>query len=421
MLLRTLLRTSSASVGLPLVVLFVLAALGDDLTSSVTDHYWPSVTGSASFALAFISTGCAALGAWEGARLKKGRVFTQTTVRSPLAITVPVLAPVVATGMVGMLAALLVAANAADVGLGLPDIGVLTVELLLLSANTLAGYLIGRRWSAVISVPVTVVAAFIANAYPVSWDIMWPRHLVGGGLDNCCAVDQVLDTRGVWSAAVFALALSLAAALVIQLQASRLALTAAVVLVAIGTGAGALFARDLSADPVRDRADTELVCKKGAAARLCLWPEVRDSDTVRSEAQKVLGRLQDAGVATPSAFTMAARPRQDEAKLAILPGDGAAYVPAGVVAGLVPEPPACAADDDYPAGAASEPVAAWLLLTAGSPAEMVRTMVAPEAAALAEKVAQQPRATQLSWYERNFEAMGTCTGKPLLSLAKETS
>lgn len=420
MLLRTILRTSSASVGLPLAVLFVLAALGDDLTSWVTQNYWPSVTGNATFALAFISTGCAALGAWEGARLKKGQVFTQTTVRSPFAITVPVLAPVIIAGIVGMLAALVLTASAADVGPGLPDISVLAAELLLLTANTLVGYLIGRRWSAVISVPVTLVTAFIANAYPVSWDMMWPRHLVGGGLHNCCALDQVLDDNAVWSATFFALALSLAAALIIQLHSSRRALIAATAMVALGISAGAFFARDLSADPVRARPTAELVCEQGVAARVCLWPEVRNSETVREEAQKVLQRLADAGVAVPAVFTMAPQPGTNEAKLAILPGDDASHIVAGLVAGLIPEPPTCAAEHGYPAGAAREPVAAWLLLTAGSPADTVAAMVPPEAAALAQRIAQQPQATQLSWYERNVGAMRSCTAKPLLSSPKET-
>jgi hypothetical protein len=421
MLLRTLLRTSSASVGLPLVVIFVLVALGDDLTSWVTDHYWPSATGSATFALAFISTGCAGLGAWEGARLHRGRVFSQTSVRSPLEITVPILAPIVITGLIGMLVALLLTANAAGISAGMPDLGVLIVEILLLTANTLGGFLIGRRWAAVISVPLTLVTAFIANAYPVSWDTMWPRHLVGGGLHNCCAVDQVLDTRAVWSAAVFGLALSLAAAYLIQAQASRSAIAAAVALVAVGTGAGAFLAQDLSADPVRARSTSSLDCKDEEAARLCLWPEVRQPGTVRSETQKVLARLGEAGVPFPSTFTMASQPQRDEAKLAILPNATAADIPSGVVAGLMPPPPACAADHDYPAGAAAESMAAWLLLTAGSAADTVRAQVPPEAFAVAQKVRHQPRQAQLAWYQGNVEAMSTCTKSPLLDVAKGAS
>ena len=421
MLLRTLLRTSSASVGLPLFVIFVLVALGDDLTSFVTDNYWPSATGSATFALAFISTGCAGLGAWEGARLQRGRVFSQISVRSPLEIIAPRLTPVIIAGLIGMLVALIVTANAAGVSTGMPDLGVLIIEALLLTANTLGGFVIGGRWSAVISVPLTIVAAFVANAYPISWDIMWPRHLVGGGLHNCCAVDEVLDTRAVWSAALFALALSVAAAYIIQAQASRRAISAAVAIVAVGTAAGGLLAQGLSADPVQARNTSALDCESNEAGRVCLWPEVRQSDRVRSETWKVLARLAGAGIPLPSTFTMAGRPTQGEAKLAIPPNATPADIPSGVVSGLMPPPPACAVDHEYPAGAATEPMAAWLLLTAGSPVDTVRAQVPQEAAAVAEKVKHESRQAQLAWYQGNIEAMRTCTEHPLSDVPKGAS
>ncbi|MFC4611516.1 hypothetical protein ACFO9E_27550 [Streptomyces maoxianensis] len=421
MLLRTLLRTNSALIGLPLAVVFVTTALGDDLTSWVTGNYWPSVTGNATFALAFLSTGCAALGAWEGAQLDKGQVLAHTPVRSPLAISLPLLVPVIITGLVGTVVALVLTASAADVDWGLPDLSVLAAQLLLLTGNTLVGFLVGRRWTAVISVPGTLITAFIANAYPVSWDIMWPRHLVGGGLHNCCAVDQILDRNAVWSATLFALALSVAAAVIIQKPGSRRVLGVALLVVMLGIGAGGFFARDLSADPVRARPTASLVCEQGTAARVCLWPEVRNGETIRKETQKVLQRLTAAGVSVSPSFTMAAEPRAGEAKLAVLPGDDANQVAAGVVAGLMPAVPACAADHNYPAGAAREPVAAWLLLTSGTPADTVAAMVPPEAAQLAQQVARQPRSTQLSWYKHNAQAMHSCTTEPLLSAPRETT
>ncbi|MFC7310569.1 hypothetical protein ACFQVC_40950 [Streptomyces monticola] len=421
MLLRALLRSSSALVGLPLVVVFVLLALQDDLTKFVTANYWPSAIDTATFALPFLATACAALGAWEGARLDRGQVLKQTAVRTPLGITLPLLVPVVATGMIGLLTAGILTAAASGASPSLTGTSVLLVAFLLFSANALIGYLVGRRWPAVVSVPVALVGAFIANAYPVSWEILWIRHLVGGGLRNCCAVDQVLDPRALWSAATFALALITAAVITIQFPRNPKSWAIAPLVALVGIAAGSYFAQDLGPDPVRDRPRTALVCENGASVRTCLWPEVQDPAALRKEVQTAVTRLRAAGVTVPSTLTMAARPAGGEAKLGVLTDDTPDHVPAGVASGLLPEYPACASDGPYPAAAALEPVAAWLMLTAGAPRETVSAQVAPEAAALALKVKDQPQKVQRGWYATNTRAMQSCTAKPTLVIGKETT
>lgn len=181
MLLRTLLRTSAALYVIPFLILFVMTAIARDLTAWTTAGYWPSATGSSLHSLPFICTIAAGLGAWEGARLAQGRVFGQTAARSRLSITAPVLAPVVVGALLTSLAALLLSADAAGVGAGLPDLQMLLVVFLMVVMNTLLGFCAGLRWRAVISVPVVLVGAFFLNAYPVSWSILWIRHLIGEG------------------------------------------------------------------------------------------------------------------------------------------------------------------------------------------------------------------------------------------------
>ncbi|MFJ3900365.1 hypothetical protein [Streptomyces sp. NPDC090025] len=190
MLLRTVLRSSSATVLLPLLVGFVFLALGDDLSAWVTPHYWASATGGAAFALPFVAAACAASAAWEGARLAKGRVFDQAPVRGPLGITIPVLVPVAAMGVLGILVALFTAATAADVPLGLPHFGILAVATAVLVANTLAGSIVGLVMPGVLAAPLALIGSFFMNAYPASWGVFWLRHLVGGGLSSCCAVTR---------------------------------------------------------------------------------------------------------------------------------------------------------------------------------------------------------------------------------------
>ncbi|WP_405600770.1 hypothetical protein OG741_23030 [Streptomyces sp. NBC_01410] len=414
MLLRTLMRSSAATYVVPFLVVFVLVALGNDLTAWTTDHYWPSATANSTYAQPFIFTTCAALGAWEGARLTRGRVFKQASARSALGITAPILAPVVAGGVIAALVALFLSVGSADLGLGMPDVRVLGVELLLLIANTLVGHCIGRRWPAVISVPVVLVGAFICNAYPVAWSVLWVRHLVGAGLRNCCAVDQIMDPRALWSAAAFAVSLALACAVLINYRTSRQAVIVALALVMAGAGTAASAAYGLNADPVIARPTAGLICRGQGGVDVCLWPEVRDADMIRSETGKVIKALATAGVPTPAGFTMAASPAPGEAKLGVLPNAQAQDIPVGVVSGMMPSPPACASTGPYPAGAARAPVAAWLLLTAGSSAETVTQQTGPMAAAVAQKVRQLPQATQLTWYQVNTRAMTTCTTKPQL-------
>ncbi|TLQ42048.1 DUF7224 domain-containing protein [Streptomyces marianii] len=416
-LLRTTLRSSAATYVMPFLLGFVLVALGDDLSAWVTPHYWPSATGSSTFALPFVSAACAATAAWEGARLHRGAVFDQAPVRSPLAITVPVLLPVAVMGTLGMVTALLLSASAADTGWGIPDLGVILISLTVITANTLAGYLIGRTMSGVLAAPLALIAGFFLNAHPSSWSIYWLRHLVGGGLDSCCAADTVLDDRALWSAAVFTVAVCLAATLTIQRQGHVPALAAAVVLAASGFGLAAYIARDLGPEPVQARDTSALVCE-GQQPRICLWPEVDDQPLVHREAAKSVDRLRKAGVSMPATLTMAQHPSPGTAKLGIPTNPRLADIPSGVASGLLPEPPTCALNGEpYPAAEAAGPVAAWLYATAGEPSDVVAGRFGPEEARLATAVMKQPRPAQLDWYERNRKALQSCSTPPQLAIA----
>ncbi|MEU5977842.1 hypothetical protein [Streptomyces sp. NPDC047315] len=415
MRLRALLRSSAATYVTPFLLVFVLGAIGNDITLGTTPNYWPSVTGTSTYALPFISTICAGLGAWEGARLTRGRVFTQTSVRSAVGITAPVLAPVVIGGMLVALAALLLSASSAGVGAGLPELRMLLVVLLLIMTNTFVGYCIGRRWTAVLSVPAVLIAAFIANAYPVSWEPLWIRHLVGGGLRNCCSVDNSFDDRALWSAVAFTVPVILACVIMMGRRTSVATLLMSAVLITAGAGLGTGIASSLSAEPTVDRSTDELNCTAQSGITVCLWPEMEHGTEVRAETANVVNKLHAAGLSTDPVFTMAARPKDGETKLGLLPDDKAVRVPLGVVSGLVPDLPACAAKEEYPGALAVAPVSAWLLLTAGVPANTASRHVIPGALALATTVRKQPPAAQIDWYEKNTKAISSCSTKPQLA------
>ncbi|MBT2455728.1 hypothetical protein [Streptomyces sp. ISL-86] len=412
MLLRTLLRSSAAVYVIPLLILFIMTAIGRDLTAWTTAGYWPSATGSSLHSLPFISTISAGLAAWEGARLTQGKVFGQTAARSPLAITTPVLAPVVLGGLLTSLTALLLSANAAGVGAGLPDLAMLLTVALMITMNTLLGFCAGMRWRAVISVPVALVGAFFLNAYPVSWSIVWLRHLIGGGMADCCAVDQVLDTRALWPVALFAGGLILACLIGITYRTSSRTIAAMTGSVIIGVGLAVATAIPIPVTPVADRPTGELVCEKASDTTVCLWPEVSSTDKIRPSVAAVRQKLADAGIETSDRFTMAATPKQGEAKLGIGTKPRGADVVAGVALSLMPALPACAQNGPYPAAPAQPPTAAWLLLTAGMPAEALSGRFDPATVELANRIRTLPREEQNAWYQFNNQAMQGCSTTP---------
>ncbi|MEV6976771.1 hypothetical protein [Kitasatospora sp. NPDC093806] len=419
MLLRTVLRVSAGTRALPFLLGFVLLALGDELTAWVTPAYGLAAAGHASLALPFAGAACAAAGAWEGGRLHRGRVFNRSPVRSPLAITTPVLVPVAVMGGLGMAAALAAAALAGGTAAGVPQPGVLAVWAGLLLANTLVGSVVGRVLAPVVAVPLALVSSFVLNAYPAAFDTFWLRHLVGGGLSDCCAVDQVLDGRAVAASLAFSGAVCLAAALVIRRRGTPLVLAAALALTAGGIVLGGWLARDLGPEPVRVRSADALVCDRGRP-QVCLWPELGGarSGLVRAEVRRVADALTAHGVPVPATFTMAARPGPGEAKLGV-PTDARAWeVPPAVVGGLLPRTPDCARrGDPYPAAAAAGTATAWLTARASPdgttlPATGTGGRFTEADTTRAQQLLRLPAERQLDWYRGTVAALARCDTPP---------
>ncbi|MED7948329.1 DUF7224 domain-containing protein [Streptomyces sp. BE303] len=418
MLLRTVLRVSAGTRVLPFLLGFVLVALGDDLTAWITPAYGLAAAGHASLALPFAGAACAAAGAWEGGRLHRGRVFDRSPVRSPLTITAPLLLPVAVMGGLGMVTALGTTAAAGGTVTGVPQPGVLAVWAGLLLADTLIGSVVGRVLAPVVAVPLALVSSFVLNAYPASFDTYWLRHLVGGGLADCCAVDQVLDGRAVASSLVFSAAVCSAAVLLIRQRGAPIALAAALAVTAAGIGLAAHLARDLGPEPVRTRSAAALVCDHGRP-RVCLWPELgaARSTMVRAETRRLAGTLAGHGVPVPEAFTMAGRPGPGEAKLGVPTDARVQDVAPAVVGGLLPRVPDCALHGGpYPAGAAAGTAAAWLAARAGPDGSTVPPSSGGRFddadTARAAQLLRLPREAQLDWYRRAVEALGRCGAPP---------
>lgn len=417
MRLRTLLRSSSAVVMLPLLLAYVYLLLGEALTAFITPGYGPSAIGNATFALPAAAAACAAGGAWESARVRRGRVLDQAPARSALAIVLPLLVPVRVMGLLGMGLALVLTSNAAGALPALSHTGMLLAYGLLLAAFTLAGHLLGRVLPGIAAAPVALVAGFCLTAFPGSFDTAWLRHLVAGGYDSCCSAGMVIDPKAVWAPLILAAGVCAAALVCIQQagkRARRLAIAGAT---AIATTALAVWtATGMSYDPIvaRDRGD--VVCDTGGRPKICVWPETPNRQEISRLTRGYVARLEQAGLEVPA--TLTAVPLPGEAPFGVKGTLHSQDIPAHLANILLPRLPDCArTSGKYPAFPARGPLSAWLTAIAtGAAPQPAPGRFSPDDAALAQKVLQQPRETQRAWYDTNRQALTGCDALPRLEL-----
>ncbi|MFK0049995.1 hypothetical protein ACIQU4_38990 [Streptomyces sp. NPDC090741] len=413
MLTRTLIRSSSATVMFFLLAGFVALLLNDSLTSFVTRGYGPDALGKAAMALPFAAAACAGSAAWEAARLKRGRVFDQAPVRGRLGIALSLLLPVWLMGLAGMGVALVISSTAVDAVPPLSHLGMIIAFALLLAANVLGGYLLGSALPALAAAPLGLVAGFFLMAFPASWESSWPRQLVAGGFGSCCSVGSVISPKAVWVAVIFAAALC-AAALALIHRASLPTAVLALVLVAASAAVVIPLARPLGYNPVVARDTSELVCNAQGEPRICLWPESADDTTVIRQTRTYAGRMKEAGLPVPARLTQNRSPKPGETAFGINANPRPEDLAANLANAVLPPVPACArATGKFAGYPARAPLMAWLMSIASqSPPQPGR--FTPDEAALAQKVLQQPRETQLAWYERNRQALTACDQPPRL-------
>ncbi|NXY97096.1 hypothetical protein HYE82_22480 [Streptomyces sp. BR123] len=411
MRLRTLLRTSSATALLPFLLLHVVVLLGDAMASSVLPGHGPSVVGPVELALAPAAAACAAAGAWEAARLRRGRVPDQAPVRSPLTLALTVLLPVWGMGLAGLAAALIVTSRAAGALPAPSHTGMLAAYAAVLAAASLLGHLLGRVLPGLAAAPVAMVVGFCLVGFPVSFETPWPRHLVARAYESCCHPGQVIDPAAVWAPLLLATGLCLAAALVIHpfLKAARLL---AVALAAAAAAVAVWLVHGLDHNPVLARDPSDLVCDTRGRPTVCLWPETPDRGRAVDLVRSHTARLTAAGV--PVADTLSAAPRPGASEFG---GKGIvsdADIPLRLASTLMPPVPACArTTGQYPATQDRQTLHAWLTATAtGTPPVPVPHRYTAQDIDLVRQVLAQPPAVQLAWYEQYRKALAGCTDRP---------
>ncbi|MCX5192379.1 hypothetical protein OOK31_00495 [Streptomyces sp. NBC_00249] len=413
MRIATLLRSSSAGLMLVFLAGYVLLLLSEPITMGTVPGYGPSVLGNASYTIPFAAAACAASGAWESARLRRGNVFGQAPSRSRLAIALPLLVPVWAMGVVGMLIAVAVAVSAAGTFPPFSHLGMFVVYALLMAAATLAGYLLGGRLPHLAAAPLAMIAGFCLTAFPGSWDTPWPRHLVAGAYDSCCSVGSVIDPVAVWAPLLFAGGIITACLLAIA-RAGRWKSLAVLVAASV---ASVFLVVDMDYDPVADRNPDALVCDTAGVPEVCLWPETPGRTRVTATTRTYSGRLKDAGLPMVSSLTQNRELKPGQAGFG---GKGQVReqdITANLANTLLPPIPECARiSHKYPAYPARGPLTAWLtaIATQAAPAP-VQGRVSPDDAKLAQKVLTLPSERQRAWYEANRAALTGCDQKPALN------
>lgn len=399
MLLRTALRCGPAGWAALVLIPALLFLAGEDVSDQ---HIWESAGAGAVTQLGFITTVCGGCAAWEGARVRRGRVLEWAPVRGGLRIALDRLWP---TLLLGLLAEIVVQARftaPAWDSPGSPDPGLITVWLVAVAAHTATGYVVGFRLPRSAGVAVMLVGGFFWGFWPAALgEPSWLRHLNGQGELDCCTIDQELSVRSTAATLTFYTGVILAIAVSAVFRDRILHRVVTAVVLVAGLGVSVLLAVPLGFEGSQPRDKALRHC---ADSGICLWPEQEPERAgLERTVDRVRARLKPVGVTLPRHLTFSdIRPGQE----ALLEETATSVLPEDVV-------PCEEGDDMQGRREDSHTVLyVWLSLTAGTGAGTFTDRMPEEAVDLAEKVRSLPPASQKDWYEQNVRATRDCRTKP---------
>ncbi|MFE2040352.1 hypothetical protein ACFXAZ_05335 [Streptomyces sp. NPDC059477] len=400
---RTVLRVSIAPrIGIPLILWLLLYS--GNVTELVTRGYWPSIAAQTTSLLVWTAPAVAACGAWEGLRLRRSQVLQQAPARTFGTVSLTALAPTLVVGTLAVVLALGLLLPQAE---GVPDrisTAVLALELLVITAHTAVGYVIGLSLPRLLAVPTALVGSFVWMAYPASMDVFWVRQLNATNLAECCALDQVPEPRSILAPLLVSVGLIVAAWLATT---SRWGprITAPVVL-AVMVATAAWVVRPLGYSAAESRSPALRTCSS-TQPRVCLWPEQRRAATdVVEWATDARTRLAAFGVATaPELSPRASTPSSNDVRALV------------ALSALPQDIPKCAESGQWPGAVAAGPLSVWLTVTAGADVRIVASRYAPEDVETATRVREQPDPVQAAWFQRNAETVTGCDLQPDLDPA----
>lgn len=396
----TVLRVSIAPrIGL-LLILWLLA-YRDSITGLVTRGYWDSVAGQSSSLLVWTAPAVAACGAWEGMRVRQARTLQGAPARTFTGVSLAVLSP---TLVLGVLAVTLSLGMLLPQAAGSPNgttAAILALELLVVAAHTVVGYVLGLTLPRLLAVPAALVGSFVWMAYPAAMNVFWVRQLNGTNLAECCQLDQVAAPRSIVAPALVSIGL-LAAARLVTVRGRRLRSLAPVVLT-VAVAVSAWIVHPLGYSAAESRSTAARTCS-ATHPQVCLWPEQRDgAEDITTWATDAHKRLTAAGVTTTARLApRSTTPTSDDVRALL------------ALSALPKDIPACAQTGEWPGSRAYGPLSAWLTITAGADPRTVASRYAPPEVDVAKRVLEQTPHDQRVWFQQNVETLTRCDKQPIL-------
>ena len=208
--LRTVLRASPAIwLAIPICI---LAGLYMNFVYP-SDGYAVAASAAGTETLPFLAGFVTATAAWEGSRLRRGRVWAAPSVRSRLAIGSWAILPAVLVGVLAVTVAIVVQLLRSNAGL--PDVRFIAISALDFAAYGALGLALGLLLPFAVAGPLGIVLPFLWLAFVPAMEPLWMRHLTGMFRD-CCSIDQDLDLQAVLASGIVDAGIIASAALLLS-------------------------------------------------------------------------------------------------------------------------------------------------------------------------------------------------------------
>ncbi len=239
------------------------------------DRYALAASASGSAALPFVAAYVSAAAAWEGARLRRGRIWGGPWRRSMISVVARPIGVPVGFGLLTVLAAIAFQLVRSDANA--PDVRIVIVALADLLAWAVLGFALGVRLPLAAATPVALLLPYLWLGFVPAMNPVWLRHITGMFRD-CCSTAEDLSPNAALASLLVSAGFTIAAWTLAIAAPGRLrnhlliagATTASVVVAATFLVSGLGFA------PVVARDTSLLTCRQLEVAQLCVWPEHAD-------------------------------------------------------------------------------------------------------------------------------------------------
>lgn len=285
-------RFSPVLVLVALVYTFQLAALPESL------DYGLALWAAGMASLGFVGPLAGSLAAWEVDRLRRGEVWSATSVRRRSSIVINAVWPSAAGALLGLWLCGVFATKSM-----IPPMSVAVDGISVVTANVAIGAALGSRLRAVIAIPLLLVGGYCWMYLPWGMEPMWLRHL-SGTMVGCCVNDSVFHPDALYAVILTNGGLLIAAVILLLWPFyAKAAPVLAVLPIVLGVLAAAPLLDQFKEYPTAPR-QGPMSCRVGAAAKYCVWPEHGQKlPRVADVGTRSVARWKAAGLDVPPVFT----------------------------------------------------------------------------------------------------------------------